>query len=367
MSKYEEEVIVEKLLADDSFIAWIEGRASKKETVKWQVWLENDPARNQVVEEARSFHREIVFRGPRRAEVDTELSRLKDSVKKFEKAKKQEDKTSIFRIDHKTSFSSVAAVILLLVTVLSVATFINPPDLYQSDSLEGAPPELITASTQNGQQKVLTLSDGSKITLNANSSLRYPSQYAGGNLEVSLEGEAYFNIVNKTGSEMRSFSVNIPGGTVEVLGTKFNVNTYEQTTEVVLVEGRVDVKMRDTLSQVKDSYVMEPGDLSRISLPDESISTTKVKSDMYIAWTQDKLVFDRTPLAEVARRIKHIYGVDFQLDDPELRETLVSGSLPNNNINVFLNTLENMLDRPVTNKNGVIVLGVQKSGTHREK
>ncbi|SHE45859.1 FecR family protein [Fodinibius roseus] len=364
MSKNEEEI--ERLLADDSFVAWIEGSASEKEIAKWRAWLENDPARKQILKEAQSFHGEIDFKGSRRPEVDTELYRLKEAVDNFERSAERENETAIFRIHHKTSYSNVAAVILLLVTVLSIATFINPPEVYQSDSLENAPRELITATTQNGQQKALALSDGSKIILNANSSLTYPSQYTGGDLEVSLEGEAYFNIVNNPGSGKRSFSVNVPGGAVEVVGTKFNVNTYDQTTEVVLVEGRVDVKMRDRLSRVKDSYVMAPGEMSRMSLPDGTINTTRVESDMYVAWTQDKLVFDRTPLAEVAKRIKDIYGVDFQLNDYELRETLVSGSLPNNNINVFLNTLENMLERPVTNKNGVIILGEQKSETNHE-
>lgn len=361
MSKYEDRI--EKLLSDDSFVAWIEGTVSEGEAAEWEAWLENDPARKKLVEEARSFHRSFDSKKKQRPEVEAELLKLKEAVGRFEESEERSRETHIFRINRKrkVNYSSVAAIVLLLVTVLSIATLSDRSNLFQSDSTEKSSPEFITESTDNGQQKVLTLSDGSTITLNANSSLKYPSHYAGDNLEVWLEGEAYFDIVHKTDSETRSFSVNVPGGTVEVLGTKFNVNTYEEATEVVLVEGRVDVQMKDTLSQIKDSYVMQPGELSRISQLDENITIHKVDSGVYTAWTQDKLIFERTPLTEVAERIRHIYGVRFQLNGQELKETLVSGSLPNNDLDVFLNTLENMLDRPVTNRDSLIILGEQRS------
>lgn len=359
MSKFEEEI--EKLLAEDSFVAWIEGTASEQETAKWEAWLENDPARKKLVEKAQSFLRSFDSKKKQRPEVEAELLKLKEAVVRFEESEEGSRETRIFQINHKVNYSSVAAIILLLVTVLSIATLSDRSNFFQSDSTEKSNPKFITESTDNGQQKVLTLSDGSTITLNANSSLKYPLHYAGDDLEVWLEGEAYFDIVHKTGSETRSFFVNVPGGAVEVLGTKFNVNTYEQATEVVLVEGRVDVQMKDTSNQIKDSYVMQPGELTRISQLDENITTRKVESEMYTAWTQDKLIFERTPLAKVAERIEHIYNVQFQLNTDELKETRVSGSLPNNDLDVFLNTLENMLNRPVTNRGSLIILGEQRS------
>lgn len=361
MSKYEEEI--EKLLTNDSFVAWIEGTASEKEVDQWKLWLENDPARKQLAEEARSLHQDINFKMIERPEVEAELFKLREEVDRFEESKEQEKEANVFQLNRKKSYYNVAAaIIFLLITVISTVTLLDKPNFIYSDSAEETTREYITKSTQNGEQKVLTLSDGSTITLNANSSLRYPSRHSGEDLEVWLEGEAYFDIVNKTGPDARLFSVNVSGGTVEVLGTKFNVNTYEQkATEVVLVEGRVDLKMRDTLNQTEDSYEMSPGEMSLISQISENISTRKVESDMYTAWTHDKLVFDRTPLTKVAKRVKHIYGVHFDLNGYGLKETLVSGSLPSNNIEVFLKTLENMLDRPVLKKNGVIMVGEKRS------
>lgn len=365
MSAYEDRI--EKLLSDDSFVAWIEGAASTKEEAEWAAWLENDPARKQLVEEARSFHQSIRFQEHQRPEAGEELKRLNQAVDGFEKSHKRKGRNNLYLNNRPNkSYFAVAALVLLLVTVLSIATMSQRPGFFQSRPVENSTQKFITESTASGQQKVLTLSDGSTITLNANSSLKYPSHYRGNDLEVWLKGEAYFDIARKTGSEARSFVVNIPGGAVEVVGTRFNVNAYEQAAEVVLEEGRVDIQRKDTSGHLKDAYTMRPGELARISKLKDQISASMVETDLYTAWTREKLIFDRTPLAEVAQRISHIYGVRFQMNGRELEEMLVSGSLPNNNLEVFLNTLESMLNRRVTHRNGIIRLGEQKSDVVHE-
>lgn len=345
----------------DSFVAWIEGRVSEKNARKWERWVDNDPARKKLVEQARLLHKTFGFRASERPEASRELVRLKEVLAEREES---DDSTKIYQLNRKTAYSSVAAIILLLVIALSVVGIVNP-EFYQ---LEGEKTEQVFArsSTDNGEKKVLTLSDGSKITLNANSSLRYPAHYTDGDLKVWLEGEAYFDVTHKTGDEARTLSVLVPGGRIQVLGTEFNVNTFQEVTEVVLVQGRVNVEIKDSLDQVADSHIMEPGELSKMSMQQGRINTQRVNSEIYTSWTKDKLVFDEASLTSVTKRIEHLYGVRFQIDDQQLKGKTISGSLPNDNLEVFLNALENILERPVINKNGTIILGSSEPGTSND-
>ena len=344
------------MLADDSFVAWIEGTATQEVTAKWEAWLENDPARKEQLKEAKLLHRNLKLDRNCRPEMEEELFKLKKAATKLERTRNLGKEARTLRTNRKNSYRNIAAVIILLLAVSGVIAILQP-DLFQFEASENATAELITLSTQNGQQKVLTLSDGSTVSLNSNSTLKYPATYSKGDLDVWLEGEAYFDVVHETGTNKRTFSVHVPGGGIEVLGTKFNVNTYEEDTEVVLVQGRVNIEREDSLGQITDSYRMQPGELSRISQDSKGISTKKIEAEIYTSWTQGKLMFDHTPLTKVVERIQHIYGVRFQLNGHDLKETLISGSLPNSNLEVFLNTLEHMVDYPVTYKDGLVTLG----------
>ncbi|SMO73440.1 FecR family protein [Fodinibius sediminis] len=356
MAEYEQEI--EELLTDDSFIRWIEGRASEVEAAVWERWLENDPARKQLVEESKLLHRSMAFSRNRRSEVELELDRLKERMGREKKA--AENGIRSRRISRDRTYPGMAAaLIIMLVAVMGVLS-LSYPGLYTSEPTARSVSKFITQKTQNGQQKKLTLSDGSTITLNSNSSLKYPSTRTGGDLEVWLDGEAYFDVAHKTGAKARSFTVHIPGGQVRVLGTTFNVNTYEEAAEVVLVKGKVKLEKKNRQGRDVDSHVMEPGELSRISELREGISSQRVDAERYTSWTRGKMIFDRTPLHEVAERVEHIYGVEFPLPGQELKQIRISGSLPIHNLEVFLNTIENMLNRTVVNRNGRIILGKEK-------
>lgn len=146
----------------------------------------------------------------------------------------------------------------------------------------------------------MTLSDGSKITLNANSQLRFPSQSQNGDMEVWLKGEAYFQVNRLEGDQERTFKVHLDNGEVSVLGTTFNVNAYSDKTEVYLEEGSVKVDLIDQ-EQVLDTYLMKPGELSVWSPSSQKISTENANGEIYVSWTESKLVFDRSSLEEISK------------------------------------------------------------------
>lgn len=351
MSTYEESI--EELLATDSFVRWIENRASQQEAEEWATWVDNDPARKQLVKKAKMLHQNIAFRKERYPETESELRTLWQTIQEHKSA----SKTKFYQLHRRTSYISAAAIIVLLVAVLSVIGYVSPNTYSNLQTVEESQKQFTTNSTTDGEKKILTLSDGSKITLNANSSVRYPANYSGGDLEVWLEGEAFFEVAHKTGDKARTLSVNVPEGSIRVLGTKFNVNTYEDVTEVVLIEGRVNVEKQNADGNTTESQILEPGQMSRIPQLDKQITVSTVNSELYTSWTEDKLIFDETPLQQVIKRVEHLYDVQFELNHQALENTPISGSLPNNNVEVFLKALENILEKPVTKQGKIITVG----------
>lgn len=354
MSKYEESI--EKLLTSDSFVAWIEGSATDEEGERWQKWIEHDPARKKLVDKAKTLHRNIAFRPGEHPEMEAELERLVHRLREEE----QSSKPKIFQITRRTYYSSVAAVIVFLIAVMGVIGYVNP-GIYSESTVKTPQNKFVTNTTTDGQKKELTLSDGSRITLNANSRIKYPADYYGGDLDIWLEGEAFFNVVHLEGGNQRTLTVHVTEGSIKVLGTKFNVNTYEDATEVVLVEGRVSVEKKNSEKQTVANKVLMPGEMSRIPKAGQEITVSKVRSELFTSWTKDKLIFDKTPLQKVIRRVEHLYDVRFELGDQELEHTPISGSLPNNNLEAFLNALEDLMEQPIIKEGNVITVGALNS------
>lgn len=345
---------VEKLLVNDSFIRWIEEKASAEEVKRWEMWLQEDPDHKRLVERAKIIQNSIRFKhgtGKALWDLEEESSKLNRSIDEIESLKK--GKVPMASVHKRLRYTTrIAAVIALLLMVSISLHFLYT----EFEARQETVPTFLTTSTEYGQKKKLTLSDGSTIILNANSNLTYPPKRQGEDLEVWLEGEAYFDISNESNGEKRTFTVHSTDGKMKVLGTKFNVRTYQGGTEVVLEEGKVQVELRDTLNELQATHTMEPGDLSQFAYNENSIQVRKIKPELYTSWTNDKLLFDRTPLIEIAERIEHIYGVRFPIDDPELQQTRISGSVPNNNLSVLLKGLKKMLKRSVINKHGTIYL-----------
>jgi ferric-dicitrate binding protein FerR (iron transport regulator) len=153
----------------------------------------------------------------------------------------------------------------------------------------------------------LTLSDGSQVWLNVGSSLTYPTAFTGMERKVKITGEAYFEVAHNPGMP---FIVQHDDVTVTVLGTHFNVNTYEDEAaeRITLLEGSVRVS-KNSLSQL-----LKPGQQARI---DNNNSNIKILSDVNIdevmAWKDGKFRFgENTDIGTIMRQISRWYSVDIE-------------------------------------------------------
>lgn len=170
-----------------------------------------------------------------------------------------------------------------------------------SASVKEAAAQLELRTPRGGRYQV-TLTDGTKVWLNADSKLSYPSKFTGDTRLVELEGEAYFEVSkSKTGQR---FVVKTAQQEIEVLGTHFNVMAYNDEIKVqtTLAEGSVKV-----LSAGKE-LTLSPGEQSIFN--GQSLAKRRVEVDQYLAWIHNEFLFDDTELKDVLKLLGRWY--DFE-------------------------------------------------------
>jgi transmembrane sensor len=210
--------------------------------------------------------------------------------------------------------------------------------------------------TQFQQRKQVTLPDGSLVTLNADSKLRIADNWGdGATREVWLEGEAFFEVTKKPNTGAAKFIVHTNQLDVEVLGTAFNVKARRGSTEVVLQSGKVNLKKRD-----KEIIEMKPND--RVQILDNQLVNSvpiipqKVETEKFTAWTNGKIIFDNTPLSDIANAIEDHFGYKVKIVNKELLDTRYTGELLTDMPDVFFKILATTLeiDVQLEGKNMVI-------------
>ena len=178
----------------------------------------------------------------------------------------------------------------------------------------------------------VTLPDGSNVWLNHNSSLRYPAMFRGKYRTVELKGEGYFEIAHNS---KIAFVVN--AGEIKVIahGTTFNLLAYpeEDRIETSLIEGSVELQKSGSEGKIVTLLKMKPTDLAVFHKTINEISTRTVPDDRYFSWKDGKLIFNKEPMDEVAKRLSRWFNVDIQIKDSELYDltytaTFVNETLP---------------------------------------
>lgn len=160
-----------------------------------------------------------------------------------------------------------------------------------------------TLTTPRGGQYKIVLSDGSRVWLNAASSLRYPSAFTGKERAVEVTGEAYFEV---SPDEHKPFTVRANGTEVQVLGTQFNIMAYENEAEqhITLASGGVRV------SKANSSRVLKPGQQARLSSSENIRVVEDADVDEALAWTNNLFSFNDASIETVMQQLARWYDVD---------------------------------------------------------
>ncbi len=154
-----------------------------------------------------------------------------------------------------------------------------------------------TVSTDRGRQWQLTLPDGTKVWLNAASSIHYPLSFTGNEREVEITGEAYFEVVHNS---KQPFKVKVAGQVINDIGTSFNVNAYpdEPSLQTTLVDGVINV----------NGTTLKPG--QQASLVNNQIRVSAANVEQALAWKNGAFSFDNADIYTVMRQLSRWYNVE---------------------------------------------------------
>ncbi|MBB2149075.1 FecR family protein [Pedobacter gandavensis] len=191
-----------------------------------------------------------------------------------------------------------------------------------------------TIATPKGGQYQINLPDGTKVWLNAASSLRYPTAFAGEAREVSLTGEAYFEVAQS--QPAKSFKVATSSQTVEVLGTHFNINAYsdEPSTKTTLLEGAVKVWSKDKADR---ALILKPG--QQAALTESQLHVNYGKEEEAVAWKHGVFKFKDADLQSVMRSVARWYDLEVSYEGT-LPDRQFSGEIDrNSNLSQVLDIL----------------------------
>lgn len=162
-----------------------------------------------------------------------------------------------------------------------------------------------TMATPRGGQYQLVLPDGTKVWLNAASSITYPAVFVGSNRKIKITGEVYLEVAD---DKSKPFLVDIDGkASVEVLGTNFNVNSY-------IDEGEIKTTLIEGCIKVNSQFILKPG--QQAVQPEGKVKMIdNVNIDQVIAWKNGLFSFNSTDIYTVMRQLSRWYNIDVKYDD----------------------------------------------------
>ncbi len=204
----------------------------------------------------------------------------------------------------------------------------------QADIAEGEP-KYNTFATPRGSTYRLMLPDGTKVWLNTASSIRYPVVFTGNERNVSLHGEAYFEVAPDV---LKPFNVEANGSVIQVLGTHFNVSAYtdEQQTRTTLVEGAV------TVSNHGNTVTLKPNEQAVVDALTGAIHQSTVDVRSAVAWKDGYFRFDDDPLDEIIYKVSRWYDIEAVEYQGEFKERFSGTFQRSKSVSQLFNNLEKL-------------------------
>jgi len=296
---------------------------------------------------------------------------FKAHVKKLKEAERQARNKVYYEYESTTNsvrerksrllYSFMAAASILIAVFCWVYFFDERPTLKDRETFATN-----TITTQKGSKTSIQLPDGTKVWLNADSKINYDETFKDNVREVRLEGEAFFD-VRKDSS--RPFIIHTSVIDIKVLGTKFNVKSYEDeaATETSLISGRVEISIK---SNPEKKIILNPNEklVVKHNLDDSIANGNKddenalllvkalrkdssYEQSLETLWLDNKLVFDSEPLEEVCKKLERWYNVKINIQDERIKQETYTAIFDDETLLNVLTALKiaDRLDFTITN------------------
>ncbi|MGB3850029.1 MAG: FecR domain-containing protein [Tunicatimonas sp.] len=326
-----QEPLRNQLLRDETFFQWVH-RSDPAAVDYWENWLVQHPEHRETVADAARLVRGIPFAPQKLSEEQVHRAWLDLQARLPHESASQ---PKPFR----RVWLRAAAAIALLALAGSLVWWKSSREI-----------ERTVYTTAYGETRLVHLPDGSEVILNAHSRLTYQRRSdSTPRREVWIDGEAFFTVKHLGDTIPVPFVVHTPDLRVQVLGTKFNVNTRRGRTQVVLDRGKVALRL-----PTQKTTPMQPGELAEYTAQASQVQKKAVDTELFTAWRDRRLKFDDTPLSEVALVLEENYGVRVVFDSPSLRDKRVTGEISAQKIDTILRALSTLFSISVARSGNTV-------------
>ena len=294
---------------ENLLFSYLRGSVSDTEREDVEHWFNVSPENRQLMEQ--------LYMLERRNE-SLQCIREANACHSLEKVKQKIRKNRIHRLA--TRVQRVSAVLFIPFLLLTVFYALHPKDVKRE------PPQMVKVSSAPGLVTSFILPDNTKVWLNSNSQIEYPSWFDGNIRKVAVTGEAYFTVAK---DHARPFLVNVNDAfKVKATGTAFNVNAYPSNTAffVTLVEGAVELV--SSIEPEKSFLSIKPDQQSVWDTKNKSIHVQHVNTLVVTSWKDGKLIFKNTPITEIATTLSKRYNAQFIIS-PRLKDYHFTGTFTN--------------------------------------
>lgn len=268
-------------------IKYIEGDATDSEKVSVTNWLDSDPENMKEYLALRKLHDITIWQTSPTAKSEQETT-SKDS-----------------RRSRKITFSEVMKYAAILIVAIVVSRFIFP-ELKSVDQVA-----MQSLYVPAGQRAEIKLEDGTKVWLNANTTLTFPNQFSGKTREVSINGEGYFEVVS---NKLKPFIVKTDKYNIKVWGTKFNVMAYSSNGkfETALFEGSVEVLKPG----VEKGTLIQPD--QRIFQENEQLSIAPITDLNHQLWKEGIISFQDESFTELVNKLQLYFDMRIEVKNDKI-------------------------------------------------
>lgn len=345
---------IRRLINNPSFVAWSLGEADEVTAAYWDEWISRSSDHRHFAVAAQQLISEFKIE-PGQVSHDLKFIAWEQLD---ERIAVQNDPSTVFvynlpsRQKGNGWFYSLAGAAIILIIIMSVAGYWRHVNIQEEAVIQE--PQTKSVSTDFGEQKEIQLTDGSKITLNANSSITYYDGWVHQQkVKVDLTGEALFAVEERSSPGDPAFQVSTDDGDIKVLGTRFAVSTRKEETQIVLEKGAVEINQANNSDK---NIQLKPDEMARFNST-ERVQIQQVNTQVYTSWAKHLFVFDQTPLAEAAKRIEHTFGVQVKIAETSMKKRKLSGAVESTNLEVLTSALEKTFETSISRKGDQIIIG----------
>ncbi|MCD8137978.1 MAG: FecR domain-containing protein [Parabacteroides gordonii] len=235
---------------------------------------------------------------------------LEKAIGKFNKETKPVKQIDYYR---RALRMSAAAIIILLCGISSLF-FLWQSERSASEVVDEYKEYVV--EVPDGAKSKITFPDSSVVWLNAGSKVKYDSNFAKESRNVKLSGEGYFEVSK---NKELPFVVNTGKLTVKVLGTKFNLKSYEEDSEVKVTLKEGAVKVGDFLADAAP-VVLQPNQRFTLKKEDLTVSIDSVDASHIESWRNGAMVFDKVSLEEITKELKRLYDIPVRIENERLKK-----------------------------------------------